>query len=288
MSLHIAAMDAPLGAEATGIDLEQPPSDADFARLRAAFEERSVLVIRDQQISPAAHVAFSRRFGPLEQHVLRQFHLSGFPEILVVSNVVERGRPIGLADAGRYWHSDLSYMKEPSLGSLLHARLLPLEGGDTLFVSMAAAYEALPADLRARLDGYTAVHDYSARNAYQANQNLRPALTPEQTKAVPPVIHPVVRIHPATGRKALFVNEGFTTRILQLDEAESTALLKRLCAHMVEDRFIYRHKWQPHDLVMWDNRATIHLAAGCPAHMGRTMFRTTVKGEAPRGPRQAA
>src|SRR4051812_26108230 len=281
MSLSIRPLPELLGAEITGISLGDAVSDVEFASIRRALEERQVVIFRDQHITPDQHIAFSRRFGPLEIHVQHHFHLSGHPEILIVSNVQENGKPIGLADAGRYWHSDLSYLKEPSLGSLLHAQELPAHEGDTLFASMQAAYDALPDDIKARIDGLEAVHDYSARNRKQrAASTLRPDLTPEQQSQVPPVVHPVVRVHPATGAKALFVNEGFTTHIVGLPEAESAGLLAFLFKHMVEDRFIYRHRWQPHDLVMWDNRSTIHLATGCPPELRRTLYRTTVRGDA--------
>jgi taurine dioxygenase len=167
MTLTIHPLPEILGAEITGIDLGQPLAEADFAAIRSALEDRQVLVFRDQHITPEQHIDFSRRFGPLEIHVQHHFHLGGHPEILIVSNVVEDGKPIGLADAGRYWHSDLSYLREPSLGSLLHARELPAEGGDTLFTTMFGAYEALPEDLRRRIDGLEAVHDYGARNRKQ-------------------------------------------------------------------------------------------------------------------------
>jgi len=283
MSFAVRPLSPVLGAEAVGIDLADGVDDAAFARLRHAFEVHSVLVIRDQRrLTPARHIEFSRRFGPLEQHVQKRFHLAGHPEILVVSNVIENGEPIGLVDAGHYWHSDLSYMAEPSLGSLLHAQELPERGGDTLFVSMHAAYEALDAATRERLAGLEAEHSYLARNLKQtAKSALRPALDAKAASTVPPVVHPVVRVHPATGRPALFVNEGFTTRILGLPEAESRALLDRLFAHMVDGRFTYRHRWQAHDLVFWDNRATIHFATGCPPELHRTLYRTTVHGDRP-------
>ena len=276
---------AVLGVEAIDVDLNQPLDDAAFALLRSAFERRSVLVVRDQRLTPDAHIDFSRRFGELEIHVQKQFLLPGHPELLVVSNEFVDGKPIGLVDAGHYWHSDLSYKAEPSLASALHAQVLPAEGGDTLFVDMHAAYDALDAETQARIDGLTAIHSYAARNAAQnAKTSHRPALTEEQKRAVPEVEHPMVRVHPATGRKALFVNEGFTTRVVGLPEDEGAALLQRLCAHMIEPRFIYRHRWQARDLVMWDNRATIHLATGCPPHLARTLYRTTIKGDRPTGP----
>ncbi|EWY35823.1 taurine dioxygenase [Skermanella stibiiresistens SB22] len=284
MTLTIRPLSDVLGAEITGIDLGQPLDDAGFAEIRSALEDRQVLVFRDQRITPDQHIEFSRRFGPLEIHVQHHFHLGGHPEILIVSNVIEDGKPIGLADAGRYWHSDLSYLREPSLGSLLHAQELPAEGGDTLFTTMFGAYDALPEDLRRRIDGLEAVHDYGARNRkQQAASALRPGLTAEQANRVPPVVHPIVRVHPANGRKALFVNEGFTTHIVGLPEDESAALLATLFRHSVEDRFIHRHQWRPHDLVMWDNRSTQHLATGCPPGLRRTLYRTTVRGDVPVG-----
>jgi taurine dioxygenase len=288
MTHAIRPLSPVIGSEITGLDLSRPLPDGDFDAVRRALETTSLLVIRDQHLTPEAHIAFSRRFGPLEIHVQHRFHLAGHPEILVVSNVIEKGEPIGLADAGRYWHSDLSYMREPSLGSLLHAQELPAEGGDTLFVSMHAAYDALPADIKRRIDTLEAVHDYAARNAKQtAASPLRPTLTPEMAAKVPPAVQPVVRLHPATGRPALFVNEGFTTHIVGMPAAESEALLALLFDHMVKPDFQYRHRWRGHDLVMWDNRATIHLATGCPPELRRTLYRTTVRGDLPIGPAAA-
>jgi taurine dioxygenase len=286
MSFEIRNLDAPLGAEILGLDLSQGASPADIARIRAALADRGVLVFREQaDLTPAQHVAFSRTFGPLEIHVQHAFHHEQHPEILIVSNVVEDGKPIGLTDAGRYWHSDLSYVAEPSLGSLLHARELPDEGGDTLFASMVAAYDALPSGLRARIDGLEAEHSYEARNKLQQAKygDLRPGLSEEQRAKVRPVIHPVVRVHPESGRKALFVNEGFTTRIVGLPEDESQALLRELFDFSVQDRFLYRHNWVANDLLFWDNRQTMHLATPFPPHYRRRLNRTTVRGDVPVG-----
>jgi taurine dioxygenase len=274
---------APLGAEIVGLDLARPLDDEAFAAVRRAFlDSEGVLVLRDQKITPEQHIAFSRRFGPLMIHVLRQFLLDGHPEILLVSNVIENGKPIGLGDAGRYWHSDLSYAAEPSLGSLLHAREIPPEGGDTSFANLYAAYDALPADIKRRIDGKRAVHSYRKSYDRLEGSSWRPPLTASQKEEVQEVTHPVVRTHPGTGRKALFVNEGFTSHIIDLPEAESDELLRILFAHSTEPRFIYRHRWQEHDLVFWDNRCAIHLAHGCPPELRRHMHRTTVKGDLPR------
>jgi len=274
--------DAPMGAEITGLDLARPLDDAAFAAVRRAFlDSEGVLVFRDQQMTPEQHIGFSRRFGPLMIHVLRQFLLPGHPEILLVSNVIENGKPIGLGDAGRYWHSDLSYAAEPSLGSLLHAQQIPAEGGDTSFANMYAAYEALPVDIKRQIEGTRALHSYRKSYERMAGSTWRPPLTEAQKEEVQAVLHPVVRTHPETGRKALFVNEGFTVRIQDMPDGESDALLDFLFAHSTESRFRYRHVWHDHDLVFWDNRCAIHLAHGCPPELRRHMHRTTVQGDVP-------
>lgn len=279
----IAPLSDKVGAEVTGVDLAAPLGETEFAALRDAFDRHSLVVFRDQHLTPEQHVAFSRRFGELEIYPLRQFTLAAQPEILIVSNVYEDGQPIGLTDAGSYWHSDSSYRPRPSLGSLLFARELPAQGGDTLFVSTHAAYDALPEGVRERVNGLRAEHDYAWRNTIQNANGTRPKMDDAQRAATPPVIHPVVHVHPATGRPALFVNEAFTTRILDVPETESRALLEVLLEHVSRPESIYRHAWRPGDLVFWDNRATQHHATGCPPEMRRVMYRTTVAGSAPVG-----
>lgn len=271
-----------LGAEVIGLDLSQALDDEEFRRLHQAHLDHHVLVFRDMRITPAQQIEFSRRFGRLQIHVLRNFQLKGHPEILIVSNIKENGQPIGLGDAGAYWHSDLSYKELPSLGSMLHAQELPSEGGDTLFADMHRAWDHLPADLKQRIEGLQAEHSYLAKyEELRALSPWRPQLTQAQIDEVKPVVHPVVRTHPESGRKALFVSEHFTTRIVGLPEGESRALLEQLFAHSVRPEFIYRHAWKPHDMVFWDNRSVIHLAAGCPDHLRRKLYRTTIEGDAP-------
>ena len=279
---EILPLNAPLGAEVVGLDLAKPVSSEDFARIHRAHLDHHVLVFRDQRITPDQQVEFSRRFGPLQIHVLHQFALADHPEVLIVSNIVENGKPIGLGDAGYFWHSDLSYKEKPSLGSLLHAQELPAEGGDTLFANMHLAWDTLPAHLRSAVEGRLAEHTYLARYAeLQARSPWRPNLTAEQIAQVKPVVHPVVRTHPETGRKALFVSEHFTTRIVDLPEDESRALLDELFAHSVRAEHCYRHEWREHDLVFWDNRSLMHLAAGTPDHLRRKLYRTTIEGDTP-------
>ncbi|BEP63440.1 TauD/TfdA family dioxygenase [Variovorax sp. V213] len=273
---------APVGAEILGLDISKPINNEDFARIHRAHLDHHVLVFRNQQITPAEHIGFSRRFGPLEIHVLHQFHLKNHPEILIVSNIKENGEPIGLGDAGAYWHSDLSYKPQPSLGSLLHAQELPSEGGDTLFADQHLAWEALSPELQRRILPLKAEHSYLAKyEELRAKNPWRPKLSQGQIDQVTPAVQPVVRTHPETGRKALFVSEHFTTGIVGLPQEESDALLTELFAHSVRPEFVYRHRWAPHDLVFWDNRSLMHLAAGTPDHLRRRLNRTTIAGDTP-------
>ena len=281
-ALEIRPFDAPLGAEVLGLDLSRPLAADDFARIHRAHLEHHVLVFRDQRITPRQQVDFSARFGPLQIHVLKGFQLHNHPEILIVSNIKENGEPIGLGDAGAYWHSDLSYKEKPSLGSLLHAQELPSEGGDTLFANQHRAWDTLPAALQTAVAGLRAEHSYLAKyEELRARNPWRPKLTQAQLDEVLPAVHPVVRTHPENGRKALFVSEHFTTRIVDIPEDESRALLDELFAHTSRAELVYRHVWQPHDMVFWDNRSVTHLAAGTPDHLRRKLYRTTIEGDAP-------
>ncbi|WP_313171691.1 TauD/TfdA dioxygenase family protein [Massilia oculi] len=273
---------APLGAEVVGLDLSRPLGAEDFGRLHRAHLDHHVLVFRDQHITPAQQVEFSRRFGQLQIHVLRNFQLTGHPEVLIVSNIRENGEPIGLGDAGHFWHSDLSYKETPSLGSMLHAQELPAEGGDTLFANQHTAWQALPDELKREVEGLRAEHWYLAKYDELRRKNpFRPKLTQAQIDEVKPVDHPVVRTHPETGRKALFVSEHFTTRILGVPEQRSRELLDALFDYGTRPQHVYRHQWRPHDMVFWDNRSLMHLAAGCPDHLRRKLYRTTIEGDVP-------
>ncbi len=279
---EVRRFDAPLGAEVVGLDLGLPLSERDFRRIHQAHLDHHVLVFRNQQITPDQQIGFSGRFGPLQIHVLKKFQLAGHAEILIVSNIKENGEPIGLGDAGHYWHSDLSYVEKPSLGSMLHAQELPSEGGDTLFANQHTAYETLPEALKKAIAPLKAEHTYLAKyEELRARSPWRPKLTEQQIAEVKPNIHPVVRTHPETGRKALFVSEHFTTRIPGLPEDESRALLDELFALSTKAEHVYRHPWQPHDMVFWDNRSVMHLAAGTPDHLRRKLYRTTIEGDTP-------
>jgi taurine dioxygenase len=286
-AFDIRPLGAALGAEVVGIDLCAPLADSEFARIERAYQEHCVLVFRAQKLNSAAHIAFSRRFGELDINVRSRFNKPGFPEILIVSNVLdEAGKPVGVRDAGSYWHSDLCYLKTPSCCSLLYAIEIPVENGrvcgDTAFVNTAAACDALPAGVKARIAGKRAIHSYTYTYDRKVQQFDRTPVAREDRVAPQDVDHPVIRTHPATGRRCLFVNEGYTTRILGLDERESRETLDLLFAHLVEPRFAYRHRWRAGDLLLWDNCSTQHKATfDYQLPLRRYMERTTVKGTVP-------
>lgn len=284
-----------LGAEITGVDLSQPLDDDTFAAIRSAFFQHEVVFFRDQHLTPDQQIAFSRRFGVLEQHVRKESRLEGYPEVLVISNVLDgEGVPIGSQDAGRFWHSDLSYKEEPSLLSALYAVEVPVQDGralgDTLFASAIAAHAALPLDMQERLKGLKNIHSYVAYRAKnreaQREEQARGGrvvaeyeLSEDQLKNVPDVEVPVVRTHPVTGRKSLFVNEAHTSHLAGLPTEEGVRLLSFLYGHITQPEFVYRHSWRAGDLLMWDNCAVQHKATfDYDLPLRRLMYRTTVRG----------
>jgi taurine dioxygenase len=296
--IQVTRLGKHLGAEISGVDLSEPLDDDTFAQVSKAFFDNEVMVFRGQKLTPEQQIAFTRRFGVLEPHVRKESRLPGYPEILVVSNLVkDDGTPIGTQDAGRFWHSDLSYKREPSLLSALYALEVPVKDGtvlgDTEFASTTAAYEALPEDMKKRLQTLKNVHSYvyyrNKNRKAQREEKVRTAtevteyeLAEDQLKAVPDTEAPIVRTHPVTGRKGLFVNEAHTSHIAGLPAAESEALLQKIYAHVVNPEFRYRHRWQPGDLLMWDNAAVQHKATFDYAlPLRRLMYRTTVRGTAP-------
>ena len=281
--LTIRPLSAACGAEVTGIDIARPLPAADVERLHRALGTHGVLLFRNADLTPEAHIAFSRQFGPLESHVVGDFNLAGHPEIYVVSNLREEGRLKGAVYAGQFWHSDLSYMPKPSLGSLLLCHEMPEVGGDTIWANMALAYESLSEPMKQFLGSLRAIHDYShAYDTYFAHLKERPPLTAEQRAKTPPVEQPVIRTHPVTGRKTLYVNPGFTTGFVGMPREESAPILEFLFRHATRPEFVYRHKWRVHDLMFWDNRGTMHYAlADYDFSVRRHMHRTTLAGDAP-------
>lgn len=284
MNLSVKQSGAALGAE-IDFDLSRDIDERQFGAIEAAFHDNIVVVFRGQTLSSDRHIAFSRRFGELEIHIVKKYLLADHPEILRISNIRDdNGELIGLADAGLTWHTDTSYLKRPSRCSLLHAKEVPHRNGeaigDTIFTNTIAAYEALPADMKRRLAGLKAIHRYSERKRIE--NSPRPKLTKAQLDATPDVAHPIVRTHPSTGRKALYVTEGECVGIEGMPEEDARPLISELHAHAIRPEFQYRHKWEVGDLLMWDNATSMHLAI-CDYQLPerRLMYRTTVIGGVP-------
>ena len=254
MALEMTPLHPGFGLEVRGLELD---NEAHWAEVTAAFHRAGVLAIRGLELDEAGHVALSRRLGALQVHVLTQFLTTPFPEIYVLSNVVRQGKPIGNHKEGLNWHSDWSYKEEPAVGSILHARVCPAEGADTLFACMHQAYEALDAATQQKIDGLFAVHSYATY--YGRAFADRTPLSDAQRAATPDVVHPLVRLH-ANGRKALFIGREVVKEVLGVPPEEGAALLDMLNTHAVSAPFIYRHKWQAGDVGAWDNRTTMHRA----------------------------
>jgi len=268
-----------LGAEIHGVDLALPLDDEAFSRILELFHEHQVIVLRGQAIDPATLVAFSARFGPLDVHHMTEHLIPGLPQVRVLSNAKKGGREVGITRGGMHWHSDLSYKLVPALATLLYGIQCPPEGADTQFVSMYDALERLSPDRRALVERARAVHDRNFR--YSDLYPNRPPLTPEQIAKVPPVEHPLVRIHPATGRKALYVAKDVVSRIVGMDDASARELIETLEADATQPERIYSHRWQVGDVLVWDNRCTLHRATPYDNRYTRTLHRTQVQGEVP-------
>lgn len=283
MGLEIRSLSDVMGAEILGVDVNGL-DDREFDRIHQAHLDHCVIVLRDQHLTPEQHIAFSRRFGDLDYQVLDQYAFPGHREILVLSNKMADGRPLGLPDGGRRWHTDMSYNEIPPLGSLLYGLEIPPEGGNTKFANMYAAYDALPDATKKRIEGLRGIHDYVRhyKKADEASGGKRAKLTEEQVASLKQAIHPIVRTHPETGRKALYVDEGHTVGVEGMDDAEAKLLLKELYEHAISPQFVYIHKWSRFDIVFWDNRCVLHQAQPYDAaKYTRHMHRTTVKGDRP-------
>ena len=278
MALSVKPFDAPLGAEASGIDPRQL-SDADHQALIHALARHGVLVLRDQHLTPAELVAFSKRFGELEYHVLDQYWLAAQPEIYVISNIVENGKPIGNPREGFGWHTDLSYMPFPTAYTFLYGIEVPAEGAETLFCTIYPATDALPPPLRARLDAMTMRHSYQTLHA--ARTWAKP-LTEAQKARSPDVFHPMIRTHPITGRKGIYLGGTEVSIPLDMDPADGRKLIDDLFALSTQPQHVYAHKWHQHDLVFWDNRGVMHSATEYDRDKYRRLIhRTSVRGEKP-------
>jgi taurine dioxygenase len=269
-----------MGAEIFGTSLAQPIDDAARDVILEALNRYKLLAFRDQNLPKEAQLAFTRRFGELEPHVNRDFRSAGAPEVHPVNNLDENQQPSrSIKNIGNYsWHTDKSYMARPSLATLLYAVQLPPSGGDTEFADMQAAYDALPEARKRMLQPLRLVHSWERS---RQKSGSKPA-TEEEKHDAPPVVHPLIRTHPATGRKVLYVG-NHTSHVEGWEVARGEALIAELQEFATQPRFVFRHQWRPGDLVMWDNRCLLHRALPNfeMERYARVLNRTVVRGDIP-------
>ena len=269
-----------LGAEISGVDVAIL-DDRELARAMEAFHGHCILVFRDQDLSPAAQVAFSRRLGDIQYHVSPEVCLADQPEVMVLSNEIRNGKNVGIADAGSDWHSDHSYMAVPTKISMLHAIRVAEEGGDTEWANMYTAYDTLPEETKVRIEGLIGIHTFNRIRNPRVGMPERHGDGKEHYKRSPPdAYHPLALVHPVTGRKALYCSSRFTIAIDGMEDARAQPLLDELFAHQLQRDFVYHHSWAKGDLMMWDNRCTLHWACGGIVSPGiRHLHRTTIQGD---------
>ncbi len=285
MALRVDRLSNALGGEVAGIALGPDIAEQTIADIRAALWRHQVLVFRDQSLGPEQQVGFSRRFGELVVRVSGDFLHPEYPEVLVLSNRVVDGKAAGasVAYAGQFWHTDLTYAERPSMGSMLHALEVAEEGGDTAWANMYTAWDTLPEATRRRIEGLRAIHVRDRR------RNPRTPLDDEFDRdvnayysiEVPDSLHPMVRTHPETGRKALYVNSAFTTHIQGMKQDESRATLDFLFRHVQGSGFQCRFRWQPDSIAFWDNRCVQHHAIWDYYPNVRHGYRVTIEGDRP-------
>jgi taurine dioxygenase len=272
-SIEVRPLSAALGAEIVGADVARPMDDQTFHRIHAAWLDHLVLLFRRQRLDDADLVRFTARFGELEEAPLFQGrrYVDQHPEVMIISNVSVNGREIGsLGNAEAFWHTDLNFVAEPPAASCLYAHEVPTTGGDTGFANMYRAFESLPSDLRSRVEGRTILHDARFNSAGYARETR-----------LPDTSHPIVRTHPETGRKGLYLGRRANARIDGLTEDESERLLDALWQHAVSGAVTWHHHWQPGDLLIWDNRCTLHRRDSFDASRRRIMHRTQTRGTRP-------
>ena len=272
MSLQIRPLQKTFGAEVSGLDLSKPLDSRTIAELKSLWHKYELLLFRNQTMDEAEIVSFSKQLGDLEIHIRKEFLSQKSPEILYVSNMTKEGKPVGiLADSEVGWHYDQIYLPRHAVGSFLFSVKLPSSGGETSFSDMAAAYEALPQSMKNAIDGKKAVQSYEAFNSLYSV----PTST-EQKKKTPDIEHPLVRIHPYSGKKALYICPGMTTQIIGIDKSTSDDLLQELFDWSTKPEFVYTHVWQLGDGLLWDNACTMHRREPFDPKQERLMKRTTI------------
>jgi taurine dioxygenase len=273
--LEVKPLSPMIGAEISGVDLRHPLDGATLGEIRAALLEWKVLFFREQDITTEQHLTFARHFGPLEVHPFAP-EKPGYPEVLAITH--DRERP----GKENVWHSDVTWRLEPSLGSILRSLEVPEVGGDTLFADMYAAYEGLSDEVKAKIEGRTAIHDFAYFREGLRKRGKSEAEIEAYNKKYPPAEHPVVRTHPETGRKGIYVNRAFTQYIEGMEKPESDALLKHLFAQASIPEYQCRFRWGVNSIAFWDNRASQHYAVSDYWPAVRRMERVTIAGDKPR------
>ncbi len=279
-SLVVRPLTEAFVAEVGGVDLSNDVSDHDFAAIHDAFLRFQVLLFRDQELTPTRHVEFARGFGEVQMHVLNQYHHDEHPELFFLSNLDDHGQPSGQhPDRGTlYWHTDGSWTKRTTKATLIYSVEVPREGGETHFADSYRAYESLPEVMKRRIAGFRAIHNLDFSRTRRHGED---PMTEAQRRRAPAIDHPVVRIHPETGRKCLFLGDH-AEHILGLGYGEGRALIEEMNALATRPEFVYRHQWQPRELIVWDNRCVLHRATSFDtARERRVMRRATVLGDIP-------
>ena len=275
--MQIKPLSPSFGAEALDVDLAPSLSDAAFRELERAFYTHQVLSIRAQRISASQFVAFARRIGPPQPHVIDQFHHPEDSNILILSNVKKNGQPTGLQDAGSYFHTDYSYLQVPARATMLYSQVVPKVGGDTLFANQYAAYDDLSDAMKRRIEPLFAIHHYGNRNdVNEASRTAASPLTAEQKAKMPVITHRIARPHPITGRKALYAVSGSSFGIVGWPDDEARALLDELAAHATQPKYQLRFRYGVGDIVIWDNASLLHSATLIDPKDARTLLRITV------------
>jgi len=283
-----APLSAQIGAEISDIDLAGPPDDAIIRRLLHVFYAHSVIVVRDQQLTLDHFLQVGRWFGTPKPHFLDHLRLPGYDSILLLSNLHEQGRPIGIYEGAAFWHTDVAYEDPPNTGTVVYALQVPASGGRTWFANQYAAYDALPAPMKRRIDGLRVVHHYGNRaDMDETSRTSAERLTDAQKRRVTSVVMPLVRHHPITGRRALYGVAGSSFHIAGLPDDEATDLLNELAAHATRPEFITCHEYRRGDVAAWDTFATLHKAELLdPVHdrtdpMARLLYRISLTGHSP-------
>ena len=275
---------AGFGVETFDTDVSQPLSDAQFADIERAFYAGQVLALRAQKLTPAQFLAFARRLGPPQPHVIDQFHHPEDPNILILSNVKVNGQPTGLQDAGSYFHTDYSYLQVPARATTLYSRVVPKVGGDTLFANQQAAYDDLADAMKKRIEPLYGIHHYGNRNDQdESSRTVASVLTPEQKAKMPVITHRIARPHPVTGRKALYAVSGSSFGIVGMPDDEALDLLDELATHSTQLKYQLRFKYDVGDVVIWDNASLLHSATLIDPDDARTLWRITMLEPAPVG-----